>query len=235
MEIDEKELPKMEKFFDGAAALKLPHELEIRQKSDAVYRWIGAFKKDQLLGWAKLKPTSIAKIDVHAVELVYIVPRYRKTVAAGWLFLYAKDIVGTPIVLGDDSTYGGVAFKDGKELMAALKKTGKFELSLVDLKTGQKSPLVFPLKDNRFTTVMIESLVSIQLTRRLAEGHSLPGKIKQEYQSEISWLGEVTEEGGAHEGELGQMEPENYSMPISCTDNSNHDVIEGSPSLGSRE
>jgi hypothetical protein len=190
-DVGDKQLAKTLAFFDGVEGVKLPHDLEVREKSEGGYRWLGIFKNGELFGWTKLKPTEVAEQQVHGVELVYVLPRYRKTVAAGWLFLYAKDLVGTPIVLGDDETYGGVAFKDGDELLRALQKTGKFELSLVDLKTGEKTPLEFPLKDNRFTTVMIESMVDLQLVARVAEGHSAPGEEKVDYQAKIAWLDDI--------------------------------------------
>lgn len=192
VEIDEKELTAMKSFFADAKPLKLPHGLEVRDRSDSFYRWLGIFKNGDIFGWAKLKPTKVAGVDVHAVELVYLVPKYRKSAAAGWIFLYAKDLVGTPITLGDEDSYGGVAFKDGEDLIAALKRTGKFELSLVNLKSGEKQPLSLPLKDHRFTTVMIESLVDFTVVDRLAEAHAVPGSATTaEYQQTIDWLGGV--------------------------------------------
>ena len=188
---DDRHLAKIRSIFDGVSGIKLPHDLEVREKTEEGYRWLGIFKKGEMLGWAKLKPTKVAGQQVHGVELVYVLPKYRKSITAGWLFLYAKDLIGTPIVLGDDETYGGVTFKDGDELLRALQKTGKFELSLVDLKTGEKTSLEFPLKDNRFTTVMIESVVDLQLVSRLAEGHSLPGEEITGYEQQLCWLEDV--------------------------------------------
>lgn len=197
VEIGERQYAKMVTFFTDAPALSLPHGLQVKEKSDASYRWIGAFKAGELLGWAKLKPTTVAKTAAHAVELVYILPKYRKTTVVGWLFLYAKDIVGTPIVLGDEDSYGGVAFKDGEDLMKALDRTGKFVLSLVDMHTGDKSPIKFPLKDHRFTTVMIESMIDLQFVKQIAEAHGVPGDAaKLDYQREVAWLDDVEEDDG---------------------------------------
>ena len=194
VEVDERELETMKAFFSEARSLQLPHNLEVKERADSFYRWLGIFKQGEIFGWAKLKPTTVAGIEAHAVELVYIVPRFRKSLAAGWLFLYAKDLVGTPIVLGDDTNYGGVAFKDGEDLIAALVRADKFDISLLDVKTGSKRPLTLPLRDNRFTTVIIESMVDLAIARRLAEAHAVPGAAAREgYHSVLEWLQDITE------------------------------------------
>ena len=190
VEMSDKDVAKVAAFFSKTAGIELPHGLEVREQADASYRWLGLFKNDDLMGWVKLRPTKVGGIDVFSIELVYLLPKYRKTIAAGWLFLYAKDIVGSPLVLGDDTNYGGVAYSDGEALMKALQRTGKFHLSLINTKTGEKSPLEFPLKDNRFTTVMIESLVDLNVVGHLAESHAVPGEsTREQYQREVDWLG----------------------------------------------
>lgn len=191
----DKEVAEVEAFLADAQALQLPHQLEVREKSDSLYRWIGIFKRSKLFGWIKLKPIKVRNERMHSIELIYILPEYRRSAAAGWLFLYAKDLVGSPIVLGDESSYGGVAFKDGEDLLKALQKTGKFDMSLLDLKTGEKLPLEFPLKDDRFTTVLIESLVDLQLIERLAESHAPPlAEPHDSYHVKIDWLEDVEDE-----------------------------------------
>lgn len=188
--VTDSEVNFMRTFFDeGSARLKLPHQLEARERTAMGYRWIGMFKAGKLAGWVKLRPTQMKRQEVHIVDLVYLLPEFRRTIVAGWIFLYAKDLIGTPIVLGDDTTYGGAVFKDGEDLITALSRTGKFELSLINMKTGEKEPLELPLKDHRFTTVMIESLVDLPFTQRLAEAHAV-GELHSSYHEELDWLGD---------------------------------------------
>lgn len=193
VKMSDAEVDFMRTFFDeDATSLSLPHQLEARERSALGYRWIGLFKNNELVGWVKLRSSSVSHQPVHVVDLVYLLPKFRRTIVAGWIFLYAKDLIGTPVVLGDDTTYGGAVFKDGEELLTALARTGKFELSLINMKTGEKAPLELPLKDHRFTTVMIESIINLKFTEQLAEAHAVPiGGAGGSYHEELDWLGDV--------------------------------------------
>lgn len=190
-DLPEKDIETTIKFFKGATELSLPHSLIIKVKEDQGLKWFGIFKNEDLVGWAKLRPTTVHGVKYHAVELIYVLPKFRKTPAVGWLLIYGKDLVGTKLIIGDTTDYGGTLFKDGEDLLVRLSQSDKFEVSALDLKTGYITPFKQPIKFNKHLTYIIEGL-DLQFIERLSESHSPPGlPAIQDYQSRIDWFGDV--------------------------------------------
>lgn len=190
-DLPEKEIASVLKFFTNAKELLLPRSLVIRVQEDQGLKWLGIFKNEELVGWAKLRPTTVHNVKYHAVELIYVLPKFRKTQAVGWLLIYGKDLIGTKLIVGDTTDYGGTIFKDGEDLLLRLSQSDKFEISELDLKTGVITPFEVPIKFNKHLTYVIEGL-ELQFVERLAEAHAAPGALPmKDYQAHIDWLGDV--------------------------------------------
>lgn len=130
--------------FKGARSISLPHSLVVKIKKVGDLKWLGIFKRDELVGWIKLQPTKVHGAKYHTVDLIYVMPKFRKTPVVGWMLIYGKDLVGTPFILGDMAGHGGVVFKDGADLIARLAQSDKFDVSVMDLRTGEKMPYTEP-------------------------------------------------------------------------------------------
>lgn len=175
----------------GAKELPLPRSLLIKVKEEQGLKWIGIFKNEELIGWTRLRPTTVHGVKYHAVELIYVLPKFRKTPTVGWLLIYGKDLIGTKLIIGDTTDYGGTVFRDGEDLLLRLAQSDKFEVSTLDLKTGDITPFEPPIKFDKHLTYVIEGL-DLQFINRLAESHAPPGKAPlKNYQATIDWFGDV--------------------------------------------
>jgi hypothetical protein len=168
---------------------KLPHDMELKRegKENPFYFLL---KKGKLVGWIKFKKVKIANEDFNKLELIYISPEFRKGVAGSYLILHMKDLSRLPIVVGGVEDQGGVVFKDGAELISALRKRKDlFDISLLNLKTGERSPLPPEITTNKNATIVIENLLPPGLNEQFA----LPSGVDIEtFDERQDWLGDVT-------------------------------------------
>jgi hypothetical protein len=167
---------------------KLPHDLEIKKDGDT-NPFFALMRRGELIGWLKFKEVEIVGKKYHMLEVIYTQPKFRKTGASAYLILHMKDLSQLPIVLGDAYQHGGVLFKDGEDLLAALKKRpGLFDLSVMDLRTGEVKPMPEQLKSSKHTTVVIENCLPPGLNEQFALPHETGAHAFDERQD---WLGDI--------------------------------------------
>lgn len=167
---------------------KLPRDMELRRdgKNDPYYFLL---KKGELVGWVKFKKVKIAGEDFNKLELIYVLPKFRKGTAVGYLILHMKDLSRLPIVVGGVEEQGGLLFKDGAELISALRKRKDlFHLSQLDLHTGERTLLPDDIVTDKKTTIVIENLLPAGLNEQFA----LPKGVDVEtFDERQDWLGDV--------------------------------------------
>jgi hypothetical protein len=167
------------------AEIKLPGGLELRKvELDGI--WI-ALWKDDLMAWAKLRPVELHGKNLHVLDMVYVLPQYRKTYAAGWMLVYAKQLIGTPIIVSD--TEGTVLFADAINLVKRLHRhADKFRVFNYNLKTGEQAPFDGKFSRSNEVTLMFEAFIDEQRMQRLAESMGTPcGKLDNIYEL-INWF-----------------------------------------------
>lgn len=91
-------------------------------------------KNDKLVGWLKLGSTTVGAHKYYTFDSVYILPEYRRTRALVLLLYGVKELLNTPIIVD------GPLFADGEDLLNTAARRGRFRFSIVDKKTGEKTP-----------------------------------------------------------------------------------------------
>lgn len=91
-------------------------------------------KHDTLVGWVLLNDTAYNGQQYHAVEIIYVLPKFRQTKATLLLVYGLKEILPNPVIVD------GVLFKKGKELLTGIYDRDRFKISTVDKHTGEKTP-----------------------------------------------------------------------------------------------
>jgi hypothetical protein len=120
---------------------------KIKQIATDRFMWVGdngwyfISKNDTLVGGIKFANKLIAGNAYKHVDVIYIMPEYRKTSAAYWLIYAIKEIIALPIIAD------GAIFTDGQDLIAALIKHKASRVSAINTKTGEVSPLNGPIND----------------------------------------------------------------------------------------
>lgn len=182
---------QLDEFTKHFAALptfrKLPHNLEVKKDGD-INPFIALMRKGELIGWMKFKRVEIAGGQYNMLEVIYTQPKFRKTAASAYLILHMKDLSQLPIMLGDAYQQGGTLFKDGEDLLQALmKRPTLFDLSVLDLRTGEQQALT-TLKTNKNTTIVIEN----GLPPGMNEQYALPKPVEtQPFDERQDWLGDI--------------------------------------------
>jgi hypothetical protein len=114
---------------------------KIKQIAKQYYIWVSdngwyfLSKGDELTGGIKFSNKLIVGNAYKHVEVIYILPEYRKTSAAHWLIYGIKEIIALPIIAD------GAIFTGGQELITALIKHKASRVSSINTKTGEISPL----------------------------------------------------------------------------------------------
>lgn len=178
-------------FQNSAVVKKLPHQLTIRRRKVKDLISYGLMKADELVGWITLRPIELHGRALHVLELIYVLPKFRKTTAAAHLVLHLKELAGTPLIVGDEQAEGGVLFPGGAELIDALRaRPDAFTLSLLNLKTGETRPLPKTLETNYDYTILIESRLPLP---HLRESLTPPGGWgTSSFDEWMDWFGDVT-------------------------------------------
>lgn len=107
-------------------------------------RYILVKDPNTVLGYLQLSAKVIAEVEYLHLDLIYILPRYRKTSAAYWLIYAVKELVDRPVIAD------GAIFADGVDLITAIRKHRVFSVSKLNIKTGEKSKLDEPIYDADF-------------------------------------------------------------------------------------
>lgn len=121
----------------------------------------GAFffltKNDQVAAWLELgEVAKIADDEYDVIKFIYVLPEFRKTRVVGVFLLALKKFLTRPLILGSDE-YGGVLFADGVKLVKSLADSAKFEVKVLDLKTGEKTEYSPAQKAGKFKTLVFET------------------------------------------------------------------------------
>jgi hypothetical protein len=120
---------------------------KIKQVAKNYFIWVGdngwyfLSKGDTLVGGIKFVNKLIAGDVYKHVEVIYILPEYRKTSAAYWLVYAIKEIIAVPIIAD------GAIFTGGQELIASLIKHKASRVSAINTKTGEKFALSGEIND----------------------------------------------------------------------------------------
>lgn len=98
-------------------------------------------KDGTIIGWLQLDDqVTLFGTTYDSIKLIYIVPEFRKTRAGGAFLVALKKHLPNPLILSSGK-YGGVLFKDGLALVKMLNHASRSDVSLLDLKTGEKVQL----------------------------------------------------------------------------------------------
>ena len=100
-------------------------------------------KKDQalLVGFVKISRDRLLGNIYSHIDLIYIVPNFRKTSAIKWLLYAVKEFAKDPIIAD------GAIFAGGQDLINSLGKYGMATPSVLNKITGEKTKLVEPIND----------------------------------------------------------------------------------------
>jgi hypothetical protein len=112
---------------------------------------------DAVLGWLELGNTvELYGVSYDTVKFIYLRLEYRGTRVAGLFMIGLKNRMKRPLILGSER-YGGVLFKDGMALVKAMDDNARFDVSVLNLKTGKITPLDDDaLKPNPNLTLIFE-------------------------------------------------------------------------------
>lgn len=117
-------------FSDATEITKLEGGKFSLVKKDEFY---GLYKGDVLVGWVKITPRSMFRVVYSHIDVVYILPEFRKGKVVP-IFLYAlKEILDKPIMVD------GAIFDDGEKLIDAIHKRKLYPVYNINKKTGDKT------------------------------------------------------------------------------------------------
>lgn len=96
-----------------------------------------ALFKDQIqfVGYVKISEREIAGKTYSHVDLIYIIPEFRKTSAIKWLIYAVKENTRFPIIAD------GAIFKEGQSLILSLIRHNASRVSALNKITGQKTQI----------------------------------------------------------------------------------------------
>jgi hypothetical protein len=112
-------------------------------------------KDGEIIGWLQLDDeVRLFGVTYDVVRFIYLLPAFQKTRAGGAFLVALKKHLPNPLILGSDR-YGGVLFHGGVELVKMLNHASRSDVSVLNLKTGEKLPLDgdIPVKPAHLTLV----------------------------------------------------------------------------------
>jgi len=100
-------------------------------------------RNDNILAWIELDDdTIINSEDYHTVKVIYVLPEQRDTPIVSACLLALTGELEYPLILGNELFgYGSGVFKSSKELVNALGKNTRFEVSTLNIDTGKRTPV----------------------------------------------------------------------------------------------
>jgi len=120
---------------DATKLMDVSSSLSLWQKGEFF-----VLKKDQsvVVGYVKMSEIefiTLPKQIFNHIDLVYILPEFRKTPAIKWLIYAVKEKAKYPVVAD------GAIFKGGQDLILSMKKLGMSRIFAFNKITGQKQEL----------------------------------------------------------------------------------------------
>ena len=103
------------------------------------------------------KTAKIGDGEYYVLALIAIDTSIQKTRTAGLFIISLKGELDKPFIIGREADYGGVVSVDGMELVAAMNKSARFAVNVLDLKTGDVLPYEDGAKLGTDMTLMIEN------------------------------------------------------------------------------
>jgi len=88
-----------------------------------------------IIGNIILTPRTIAGKQYLHVDGIFVAKQFRKTSALYWILYGVKEVVTDPVIAD------GAIFKDGNDLIVTLQKHKYFNVSQMNVNTGEISPL----------------------------------------------------------------------------------------------
>lgn len=100
-------------------------------------------RNDNILAWIELGDDAIINgEDYHTVKVIYVLPEQRDTPIVSACLLALMGELEYPLILGNELFgYSSGIFKSGKDLVNALGKNTKFEVSVLNIDTGKRTPV----------------------------------------------------------------------------------------------
>lgn len=95
-------------------------------------------KNEKVQGWVSFRDTLeiIHEKKYYVAEFIYLNPGIRKGVAGGAFMIAFKQELDHPFIIGTEADYGGVLFVDGVSLINAMNTSSKFDVKVLNFKTG---------------------------------------------------------------------------------------------------
>jgi hypothetical protein len=113
-------------------------------------------RNDNILAWIELgDDTVINGEDYHTVKVIYVLPEQQGTPIVSACLLALMGELEYPLILGNELFgYSSGVFKSGKELVNALGKNTRFEVSTLNIDTGKRTPVwsLTPFADSDLET-----------------------------------------------------------------------------------
>ena len=96
-------------------------------------------KEGEVVGWVSFKDKvqELHDTKYYVLDFIYLTPALRKSAAGGAFLIALNQELDHPIIIGTESDYGGVLFKDGAKLVDAMSTSANFDVSVFDFKTGK--------------------------------------------------------------------------------------------------
>lgn len=116
----------------------------------------GLFRGDKLIGWVDLEKVNLHGKDYFAMKMLYVIPEHRKTKAVGAFLIGLQRALNFPVILGSDE-FGGVLFRDGAELVQSLHQSARFDVQVLDLKTGETWEFDWSIPNEKHKTLVFET------------------------------------------------------------------------------
>jgi hypothetical protein len=120
-------------------------------------------RNDNILAWIELGDDKVINgEDYHTIKVIYVLPEQRDTPIVSACLLALMGELEYPLILDNNLFgYGSGVFKSGKELVNALGKNTRFEVSALNIDTGKRTPVwsLTPFADSDLETVKRLALV----------------------------------------------------------------------------
>ena len=120
-------------------------------------------RNDNILAWIELGDDVVVNgEDYHTIKVIYVLPEQRDTPIVSACLLALAGELEYPLILKNNLFgYGSGVFKSGKELVNALGKNTRFEVSALNTDTGKRTPVwsLTPFADSDLETVKHLALV----------------------------------------------------------------------------
>jgi hypothetical protein len=141
----------------GEEVLKQGQYRTLRQSVQDGTRY-GTFKGDEFIGWVTLSPVTVHGVDYQELDVIYVLPEHRGSIAVGRLIYGIHSLGIGPIILGRGN-HGGFLFAGGDELLQATLRRAIFKVSVLDLETGLRSRYSIDKATELHHTLVIEDLL----------------------------------------------------------------------------